>query len=105
MLSDGDHSYTWDYEHPLLQVSDSQGSPASVTFKYDPFGRRIQKSVGGSSIGYLYDGADVIEEIDSSGSPLSGFVEGPGADEVFAETQAAGVGYYLTDGLGSVTSI
>ncbi|MBZ5512870.1 MAG: RHS repeat protein [Acidobacteriia bacterium] len=35
--------YTWDYENRLTSVT-LPGSGGTVTFKYDPFGRRIQKS-------------------------------------------------------------
>ena len=39
-------SYVWDFENRLTQVTVPQtgGGSNAVTFKYDPFGRRIQKS-------------------------------------------------------------
>ena len=36
-------AYTWDVNNRLTQVT-LPGTGGSVTFKYDPFGRRIQKS-------------------------------------------------------------
>jgi YD repeat-containing protein len=36
-------SYAWDYENRMTSVT-LPGSGGTVTFKYDPFGRRIYKS-------------------------------------------------------------
>jgi hypothetical protein len=51
-----------------------------VTFKYDPFGRRIQKSSWLGTTNYLYDGkavsANIIEEVDSSGNALASYTNG-----------------------------
>jgi YD repeat-containing protein len=54
----------WDYENRLTQVTLPNSS--IVTFKYDPFGRRIQKSSAAGTIDYLYDGANIVEERDLS---------------------------------------
>jgi len=41
-----DHTYTYDYENRLVQVDKVVGGKTTtVKFKYDPFGRRIQKRV------------------------------------------------------------
>jgi YD repeat-containing protein len=40
--STGTTTYSWDFENRLTQVT-LPGSGGSVTFKYDPFGRRIEK--------------------------------------------------------------
>jgi len=43
------------------------GSGGSVSFKYDPFGRRIYKSSPTGTSIYAYDGDDLIEEVNNSG--------------------------------------
>ncbi len=40
--SNGTTSYAWDYENRLTSVA-LPGTGGTVTFKYDPFGRRVQK--------------------------------------------------------------
>jgi len=48
--STGTTSYAWDFENRLTSVT-LPGTAGTVTFKYDPFGRRIYKSSsGGTSI-------------------------------------------------------
>src|SRR4029077_5792388 len=41
--STGSPNYTWDYENRLTSVT-LPGTGGSITYKYDPLGRRIQKA-------------------------------------------------------------
>jgi len=70
--SSGTKSYTWDFENRLSAVV-LPGAGGTVMFRYDRFGRRIQKSFTQNSTtriaNYLYDGADLIEELDVNGAP------------------------------------
>jgi RHS repeat-associated protein len=75
------------------------------TFKYDPFGRRVQKNSPSGTVNYLYDRASVIQEVDQSGNILARYGEGPWIDEALAEIRAGNNSYYQQDGLGSVTSL
>jgi len=81
----------------------------TTTFKYDPFGRRIQKSGPLGTTNYLYDGQDissnVIEELDSVGNVLARYTQGPGIDRPLAEFNSGAASYYEADALGSVTSL
>jgi YD repeat-containing protein len=45
MTSDGTHSYTWDARNRLAKIDNG----TSVSFTYDPFGRRATKNVLGTS--------------------------------------------------------
>jgi YD repeat-containing protein len=49
------------------------GAGGTVAFKYDPSGRRIQKSSTSGTTNYLYDGQweNLIEEVDNSGNLLA----------------------------------
>src|SRR6202051_158912 len=71
-LSDAQgRSFTWDFENRLTQAVVPGTNGGTTTFKYDPFGRRIQKSGPLGTTNYLYDGARLIEEADSSGNILA----------------------------------
>jgi len=100
--------YTWDFENRLTSVV-LPGTGGTVTFKYDPLGRRIQKAFTQNSTttttNYVYDGANVIEEVDQSGNIFARYSQGTGIDEPLSELRSGTVNYYEQDGLGSVTSL
>jgi RHS repeat-associated protein len=100
----GTTSYSWDFENRLTSVT-LPGSGGTVSFKYDPFGRRIYKS---SSIGtsiYAYDGDDVTEETNATGSVVARYARTQNIDEPLAQLRSGTTSYYETDGLRSVTSL
>ena len=76
-----------------------------MTFTYDPFGRRIQKSSASGTTNYLYDGAASVEEIDLAGTLLARYTQGAGIDEPLAQLRNGNIVYYGQDGLSSVTSL
>jgi RHS repeat-associated protein len=96
-------SYTWDFDNRLLSVAVPWSG--TVTFKYDPFGRRIQKVSGNGVTNYVYDGANVVAEVDASGNVLASYVQGAGIDEPLAMSRGGATAYYQADGLGSITSL
>jgi RHS repeat-associated protein len=75
---------------------------ASASFQYDPFGRRVSKTIGGTTQ-YLYDGANPVQEI--SGSSASANLLAGGVDEYFQRTDSAGARHFLTDALGSTLAL
>jgi len=75
---------------------------ASASFQYDPFGRRVSKTIGGMTQ-YLYDGANPIQEI--SGTTASANLLTGGVDEYFQRTDLAGARSFLTDALGSTLAL
>ena len=75
-------SYTWDFENHLTQVV--VPGTGTVTFKYDPFRRRIQKSGPLGTTNFLYDNDNLIEELDSTGSVLARYTQGQLLDEPLA---------------------
>ena len=80
-----------------------------MNFKYDPFGRRIQKSFTHSgtttTTNYLYDGSNVLEEVDNAGNVLARYTQGPGIDQPLGELRSGTTSYYELDALSSVTSL
>jgi RHS repeat-associated protein len=96
-------SYSWDYENRLVQAV--VPGTGTVAFKYDPFGRRVQKSGPLGTMNYVYDSADIVEELDSAGGALARYTRTQNIDEPLAEFRSGATSYYLTDGLRSVTSL
>jgi RHS repeat-associated protein len=77
-----------------------------VTSKYDPIGRRIEKisPIAGTTI-YAYDGDNIVEELDGSGSATARYTQGLGIDEPMEVQVGHGSYYYSADGLGSVVAL
>ena len=101
-------NYIWDYENRLMSVVIS-GAGGTATFKYDPFGRRIQKVFTQGSTtttsNYLYDADNSAQDLDQNGNLLARYAETENIDEPLAESRSGTTSYYQQDGLGSVTSL
>jgi RHS repeat-associated protein len=95
--------YTWDFENRLTQVLNP--GVGTTTFRYDPWGRRIQKSGPNGATNYLYDRNRVIEEVDNAGNVLARYTQSKGVDKPLAQLRSGTTSYYQQDGLGSVTSL
>ncbi|MFZ2147385.1 MAG: hypothetical protein WAV28_09200, partial [Sedimentisphaerales bacterium] len=80
----------------------------TITYTYDPAGRRIKKNVVGSYIvKYVYDGGHVIAEYDNS-NLLRKYIYGARVDEPVCMLDVAdnnAAYYYHFDGLGSVVAL
>ena len=102
-------TYTWDFENRLSSVTLPGGG--TETFRYDPFGRRIQKIWPNAATNstmvrnYLYDGANIVTELNASGAVVASYTQGAGIDEPLAMRRGGYISYYHADGLGSVTSL
>ncbi len=100
--------YSWDFENRLTQVI-LPGTGGTVNFKYDPFGRRVQKAFTQNgtttTTDYLYDGANILETLNQSGSVLARYSDSLNIDEPVSELISGTTSYYEQDGLGSVTSL
>jgi RHS repeat-associated protein len=78
---------------------------SGVSFKYDPFGRRIEKTTSSATSIYAYDWDNLIEETNSSGAAVARYAQTQNIDEPLAMLRSAATSYYDADGLGSVTSL
>jgi len=78
---------------------------SGVSFKYDPFGRRIYKSSSSSTSVYAYDGDNLIEETNSGGAVVARYSETQNIDEPLAMLRSGATSYYHADGLSSITSL
>jgi RHS repeat-associated protein len=98
-------TFTWDFENRLVQGVVPGTNGGATTFKYDPFGRRIQKSGPLGTTNYLYDGADLIEEVDNTGNVLARYTQGRGVDQPLSMLRGGTNTYYLSDAIRSITSL
>jgi RHS repeat-associated protein len=100
LTSDGTNTYTWDARNHLTAI----GGAVTASFEYDALGRRISKTINGTTTQFLYDGLNPVQEI-QSGSPSANLLTGLNIDEVFQRTDSAGSRDFLTDTLGSTLAL
>jgi hypothetical protein len=80
------------------------GPSVTASFQYDTVGRRKSKPVNGVTTAFLYDGLNVVQEL-NGGIPTANLLTGLGIDETLHRTDAAGPHSFLTDGLGSTLAL
>jgi RHS repeat-associated protein len=97
--NDGTNSYVWDERNQLASMN-----MGSASFQYDPFGRRIGKTILSATTDYLYDGVNSVQEL-SGATPTANLLTGLNVDERFERTDATGAANYLTDALGSTIAL
>lgn len=100
LTSDGSNTYTWNARSQLSSLS---GPSLSATFQYDGVGNRTGKTVNSTATNYLYDVADVVQEL-SGTTPIANVLSG-GVDNVLSRTDAAGTRTPFTDVLGSTLAL
>lgn len=70
-------------------LSITLASGGTETFKYDPFGRRVEKVSSSATSIYAYDGDDLIEETNSAGTAVARYTQGLNMDEPLAMLRGA----------------
>lgn len=100
-----DQTLTWNAFGQLTQVTVAGGS--TITFGYDGFGRRVRKTVNGVSTRYVYDGTNVVEELDDTGHSVRRYSYYPGIDQPHAvqRTSDGAVFYYNAEEPGTITAL
>ncbi len=102
--------YEYDPENRLVAAC-AEGGSLRVDYRYDAFGRQIERRTSGTSVTtnrLYYAGWQLIAEYNGVGALQRKYVYGPGIDEPVRMRFTGGVGtnyYYHADGLGSVTEI
>ena len=117
--------YDYDFENRLIRVEIQEADKTTlVTFTYDPFGRRLSKTVhrqeieddegegeGPGTTTYVYDNEDIILEVltkvedGQTKTETTRFTHGPGIDEPLAVEKKKEIYFYHADGLGSVVAL
>ena len=101
LTNDGTNIYVWDARNHLAGLTGS----STASFMYDGLGRRMSKTVSGSTSQFLYDRLNPVEELDASNAPTANLLAGLRIDEYFQRTDSAGARDYLTDILGSTLGL
>jgi RHS repeat-associated protein len=102
----GATAYTWDARNRLVAIIGftSNCQPISANFRYDVLGRRIQKTINGRTIQYVYDGIDIVQEIEN-GAISTNYLRTVDIDEPLARLTPNAMRFYQTDALGSVVAL
>jgi RHS repeat-associated protein len=102
LTSDGTATYSFDADNRLTSAS------GGATFKYDATGRLYEANATGiATTRFLYDGARLIGEYNSSGTLQRRFVHGAGADEPLVWYEGSGTSdrrWLMADERGSVVA-
>ncbi|HEV2826449.1 MAG TPA: Ig-like domain-containing protein [Pyrinomonadaceae bacterium] len=101
----GTTTFTWNEENQLTQVT--LPNALTVNYKYDALGRRIQRTTSaGASERYVYDGADVLLDLNADWSVAKTYLSDLGIDNKLRQTSSTtGVSYFLTDHLGTTAAL
>jgi RHS repeat-associated protein len=102
--SAGTTSYTWNFENRLTGMT-LPGTGGTVSFEYDPFGRRIEKISPNTTSIFAYDGDNLVETVNASGGEVASYAQADNIDEPLAMNRSGTIDYYEQDGLGSITSL
>jgi RHS repeat-associated protein len=102
LTNDGATAYTYDAENRLIAAS---GPGGNATYGYDALGRRVRKSVGASTIRYVHDGEQIIQELDASGAVQATWRYGIGLDEPLSIERSGQTHWYLADPIGSIRAL
>ncbi len=100
LTNDQTTTFAYDSEHRLVSASAN-----TSRYAYDPFGRRLSNTVGGTTTRFLYDGEQLIAETDAAGAVQAKYVFGAGLDEPLRLERAGTFTYYHADGLGSIVAL
>lgn len=93
----------YDFDNRLVEIR-REDSSLIAEYSYDPFGRRLSKTVGSVATYFYYNDQGLIGEYDATGAPLQLYGYAPdglwGTDPVFTRVGAE-YHYYLNDHLGT----
>lgn len=88
----------------VLDYNDNQDE-THITFGYDAYGRRVRKTVNGTSVYYLNDGHHLLAEINEWGGIRRAYANNPGVDEPHSVAQDDSVYFYLLSEPGNVVGL
>lgn len=96
-------TFVYDHANRLREVKAADGSTLA-SYQYDPFGRRISKTVNGNTTYYFYAREGLVAEFDASGNATTRYGYKPGStwgtSPLYIQ-QNGYTGYYLNDHLGT----
>jgi RHS repeat-associated protein len=95
---------TFIYDSANRLVAANNPSGATSSYKYDPTGRRVERTVNGTTYRYVYDGPHILAILDGNNNLLTSFTYGLGVAPI--SIRSNGQDYFFhTDALGSVVAL
>jgi RHS repeat-associated protein len=96
--------YRW---NALGQLAEVTRNGVTTDFGYDGLGRRVRKSTGGNTTRYLWDGNQLVMELDSAGAPIREYAFYPGIDSPHSVRRSSDgeVFYYAMEAPGQVAGL
>jgi RHS repeat-associated protein len=111
LTSDGTNTYNWDARNHLTSISGA----VSASFvgacpersRRNAFGRRMSKTISGTTTQFLYDRLNPVQELDNATPPdvTASVLTGLNIDEYFSRTDSSGAMSFLRDTLGSTLAL
>ncbi|MFQ5850533.1 MAG: RHS repeat domain-containing protein, partial [Candidatus Binatia bacterium] len=100
-------AYTYNVENQLIRaekftVAGGLSPVLTAVYRYDAFGRRIQKNVDGVITRYIYDQEDILLELDGTNQVVARYTHGPAIDEPLIMARGGQTFFYHADELGSI---
>jgi RHS repeat-associated protein len=92
--------YEYDSGSRLVKVMGADGK--TTTFGYAPTGERVWKRDRTGMTYYLYDGFNLVQELEEAGRAKAAYVHGAGIDRPLAMLRNGRTYYYHADRLGSI---
>ena len=95
----GTTAFTWDARDRLVGV-ETPGALASFAYA---FGRRLSKTVNGTTTQFLYDGLDIAQQVTAEG--MTSYLRSLVIDETLGLTTPDGISFLIGDALGSAVGV
>jgi YD repeat-containing protein len=102
LTSAGGSTYTFDGRNHLTAI----GGSGTASFVYDPFGRRISKTISSAVTQFIYDGLNPVQLLNGSNPPgvTANLLTGLRVDEYFTTSASGGLNF-MSDALGSTIGL
>ena len=94
--------YSWNEDDQLIGVNKNG---TQINYQYDYQGRLISKTTNDNYIRYIWDGFDLVAEMDKSGNVITRYIYGNQLDEIINITKTEENFWCQQDGLNSVVSV
>ena len=98
-------SYAWGLREPADECDSTGARVELLVSSTTPSGDGFTNPHQAQSVFWLYDGDNLAEETNSSGTAVARYAQGLNIDEPLAMLRSSTTSYYQADGLGSVTSL
>ena len=96
-------TFIWNAQNQLVQIDFPDATQA--TYRYDGFGRRIEKNVNGAITRYVYAGLHILLEYDGTNTLVARYSHGDKIDQPLSMERDGQRFFYQTDHLGSIRKL